>query len=512
MTPMGTSRAQKGLAVLVGAGPGEAGLVTAAGAKWLSQANVVFYDRLASPELLALAPPGAERIYVGKRPGAPGLSQEEIGALLVEKCRPGQVVVRLKGGDPLVFGRGGEEADALAAAGIPFRIVPGVTAAIAAGSYAGIPLTDRRCASTVAFVTGHEDPAKGEPSVDYDALAGVDTLVFYMGVGNLAAIAERLRAAGRSEQTPVAIVQNATRPDQRTVEATLATAANAAAEANVEPPALIIVGEVVRLRERIAWLEKLPLWGQRVLVTRTRRQASRLAEGLALLGANVIECPTIEIRPPEDWAVVDAALRRLGEFDWLVLTSPNGSAGLVERLRTLGMDARALAGVRIAAVGPATARVLREHFLEPDLVPAEYTTQALGEALAPEAGGKRLLLARADIATDTLPDLLRAAGGAVEHVAVYRTVRPASLPDEALASLREAKADWITFTSSSTVENFLALIASSGVSLEDVKLASIGPVTTETLKAHGLRTIIAAEVHTIDGLIDAIVRGGQQKG
>jgi len=511
MTPPDDS---KGLAVLVGAGPGGAPLITVEGRSWLSRADVVLYDRLAAPELLAACRADAERVYVGKKPGSPARSQEDICRLMIAACRAGKLVVRLKGGDPLIFGRGGEEADALAEAGIDFRIVPGITAAIAAGACAGIPLTDRRAASTVTFVTGHEDPAKSDSTIDYAALARLDTLVFYMGVGNLPAIAERLIAAGRSGDTPVAIVQNAARPGQRTVTATLATAAAAGREAGVAPPAVLIVGNVVKIRQRIAWLEKLPLFGRTVLVTRTRQQASALAERLAELGANAVECPTIEVHPPADWAPVDAALGRLGEFDWLVLTSPNGAAALLDRLAALGQDARALAGVRIAAVGPATADVLRRHFLQPDLLPAKFTTAALGEAMASEIGGARCrcLLARADIASDALPQILRQAGADVEQVVLYRTVRPAALPDAAVAALREGTVDWVTFTSSATVENFAALLEGQGVSLDGVKLASIGPVTTQTLRDRGLTPTAAADVHTIEGLVDAMARaaaGGQ---
>ena len=495
------------MAVLVGAGPGEAGLITVAGAGWLAAAEVVLYDRLANEGLLAACRPDAELLYVGKRPDAHALSQEQINALLVDTCRAGKLVVRLKGGDPLVFGRGGEEADALAREGLAFRIVPGVTAAIAAGAYAGIPLTDRRTASTLAFVTGHEDPDKGGSTIDFDALARIDTVVFYMGVGNLAAIAARLISAGRSPETPVALVQNATWPNQRTLTATLATVADAARANHVEPPAVAIVGQVVALRDRIGWLEKLPLWGKTVLVTRTRRQASRLTRCLADLGANVIECPAIEIQPPADLSAVDAALRRLGDFDWLVLTSPNGSAALIERMRAIGLDARAMRGLRLAAVGPATADVLRDAFLQPDLLPEKFTTRGLGEALTADnlTRGKRLLLARADIATDDLPETLRAAGAIVEEVALYRTVRPAALPDAALAALRAGQVDWVTFTSSSTVENFLALLEGQGVSLDAVRLASIGPVTTQTLVEHGLTPAATADVHTIDGLVDALL-------
>lgn len=517
---------QRGLVVLVGAGPGDPGLITCAGADWLRRADVVCYDRLAAPQLLDLCPPTAERIYVGKGPSAHAMPQEEINALLVRRCAEGKLVVRLKGGDPLIFGRGGEEADALKAAGLAYRIVPGVTAAIAAGAYAGIPLTDRRLATTVTFVTGHEDPAKDESSINYAALAGVDTLVFYMGVGNLPAIAERLMANGRSGEDPVAIVAEATTPRQRTLVATLATAAAEAQKAGVRPPALTIVGKVVTLRQRLAWLEKLPLFGRSVLVTRTRKQASRLSCALAELGANVIETPAIDIAPPEDWAPVDAALRRIaGErgplkdptaatrggsvgraFDWLVLTSPNGAEALVERMKALKLDARALAGVKIAAVGPATAEVLRGNFIEPDLMPGKFTTEALADALlaGADVAASRFLLARADIATEPLAARLRAAGAAVEEVTLYRTVRPAALSEDALAALKAGRVDWVTFTSSSTVANFLALLQGSGVDLAGVKLASIGPVTSDAIRAGGLRPTVEASVHTIDGLVAAI--------
>jgi len=504
---MSNSSGKNGLAVLVGAGPGEAGLITVEGRQWLARAEVVLYDRLAAADLLKACPTGTERIYVGKEPGAPARTQGDICSLLVEHCRAGKLVVRLKGGDPLIFGRGGEEADALAEAGLPYRIVPGITAGIAAGACAGIPLTDRRVASTVTFVTGHEDPAKDESAIDYDALARLHTLVFYMGVGNLPSIAEKLIAAGRDGETPVAVVQNAARPGQRTLVATLATVAEEARSADIRPPAVVIVGQAARFRERLGWMEKLPLWGRTVLVTRTRRQASRLSARLVELGANALECPTIEIRPPDDWYPLDDALDRLDDFDWLVLTSPNGAHGVVSRMRKLGLDGRCLAGIRIAAVGPATADVLRRSFIEPDLLPERFTTTALGEALTAELAGAhcRCLLARADIATPDLPNLLLDAGAEVEEVTAYRTVPPDALPEEALEALHSGTADWITFTSSSTVDNFMSLLAGEGLSLEGIRLASIGPVTSRTLGHHGLTPDAEADRHTIDGLIDALL-------
>jgi uroporphyrinogen III methyltransferase/synthase len=531
-----TSEAENnGLAILLGAGPGDAALVTVEGVKWLSRADTVIYDRLANPKLLDLAPPSAERIYVGKQPGSHALSQEQINALLVEKTREGKIVVRLKGGDSFIFGRGGEEATALAEAECPMRIVPGVTAAVAAAAYAGVPLTDRRFAGTVALVTGHEDPTKGEPVIDYAALAGIDTVVFYMGVANLPEIAEKLIATGKTGETPAAIITNAATPQQRTVPATLADLADCAARADVRPPAIIIVGEVAEMHGRLGWYEKLPLYGKTILVTRSTGRVSRLADKLAELGAEVIESPAIEIHPPEDYTAVDAILDRLGRFDWVVFTSPHGPAAVTARMAELQLDARRFAGAKIAAVGDATAAELLRHNLRADLVAEPFTTEALGEALiAAGAGGQAVLLARSDIAPPDLPQALAAAGAKVTDVAVYRTVRPAGLPPSAREALKEGRVDWIIFTSASTVDNFLALVGDADISA--VKLAAIGPVTAAALEKHNLQPAAVADLsgpatlagrslpepaarfaetsvarraktepHTIDALVDAIL-------
>ncbi|MCD4825698.1 MAG: uroporphyrinogen-III C-methyltransferase [Phycisphaerae bacterium] len=501
---MSYAKSNTGLVVLVGGGPGAAQLLTAEAAKWISRADVVIYDRLANPELLRLAPATAEKIYVGKSPGDHSRSQEQINALLIEKAYAGRLVVRLKGGDPLIFGRGGEEADALAAAGCAFRIVPGITAAIAAGAYAGIPLTDRRLAGTLALVTGNEDPAKDESAIDFTALAGIDTVVFYMGVGRLAAIAEKLIAAGKPSETPAAVVENATTPAQRTITATLGTLAARARQMNVNPPALIVVGPVVQAASRLGWFEKLPLKGQTVLITRTRRQASRLAEKLAERGAAVIQAPAIEIAPLESFADVDDALGRLGKFDWIAFTSPNGVVALIDRAREIGLDCRVFAGTKIAAVGTATAEALSRRGIEPDLMGDDFTTESLGKALIATGidNGDSILLVRSDIATPQLPEMLTAAGAKVEQLAAYRTIQPAGLPDDALAAIRAGKIDWITFTSTSTVENFLRL--AGGIDLAAVKLAAIGPVTADALKQHDLTPAVIAEPHTIDALAAAI--------
>jgi uroporphyrinogen III methyltransferase/synthase len=508
-----------GQVILVGAGPGEAELATAAAAKWISRADVIIYDRLIASALLRLSRPDAERIYVGKTPGQPGWEQPAINRLLLQHARAGKLVVRLKGGDPLVFGRGGEEAEALARESIAFRIVPGITAAAAAAAYAGIPLTDRRHAATVAFVTARRAPGGGQdrqgdfraPAIDWEALAGIDTVVFYMGVGSLDEISANLVRAGRDAETPAAIVEGASTPRQRTVTAPLGQLPVAAQEAGIHPPAVIIVGNAAALREKLAWFEKLPLFGKTVMVTRPWHQATELCERLAELGAAVVEAPAVEIHPVADFAAVDAGLRRLGEFDWVVFTSVNGVQAFVRRCRELGLDGRSLASVKVAAVGPTTAEALREAFIRPDLVPATFTTDALGKAIlaAGEARNKRFLLARADIAPPGLTEALRKAGAGVQEVAFYRTVRPEALPEEAVAALRGRGVDWITFTSSSTVSNFLALLGEQATALlEEVKFAAIGPVTARTLREHGLAPHAVAATHTLDGLIDAILQGG----
>jgi len=503
--PRMTWRNDSGLAVLAGAGPGEPGLATRATLEWLSKADVVIYDRLANPALLALAPDGAERIDVGKTPGRPGPSQEHINNLLIEKCRSGRLVVRLKGGDPMTFGRGGEEAEALAAAGCRFRIVPGVTAAAAAAAYAGIPLTDRRLASGVVLVTGHQEAAKGRDAIDFAALARIDTVVFYMPVGNLAEIAERLMAAGRDARTPAALIENASRPKQRTIPGTLADIARAARAARVRPPAVLIVGRVVELHDRLTWFEKLPLAGKTVLITRPARQAGRLAARLAELGAAVVQAPAVRIEPPGDFAPLDAALGRLGQFDWLVLTSANGAEAVLARMGALGLDARALGGVKIAVVGPATAEALAEKFVTADLVPPRFTTESLAETLTGQPlAGRSVLLARSETAAPGLPEALRRAGASVEQAIAYRAVCPAELPDAAAEALRKNEVDWIAFTSSSTVANLLTLAGRRGIDLSGTKLAAIGPVTAEAIEAAGLVPAVVADPHTADGLAEAV--------
>jgi len=478
---------------LVGAGPGDPGLLTLRGAEVLGRADVVVYDRLSVRSLLALAPPGAERISVGKAPGHAEMAQEDINALLVERGKAGATVVRLKGGDPFVFARGGEEAAALAEAGVAFEVVPGITSAVAVPAYAGIPVTLRHSSTSFTVVTGHEDPRVGDDgSVDWDALARVGgTIVVLMGVARIRDIAARLVAAGRAPDTPVAAVTWGTRPQQRTVRATLATIA----DRPLAPPATIVIGEVARLD--LAWFEQRPLFGRRVVVTRARAQASELTERFEATGAEVVELPTIEIAEPVDGgAALASAVASLRDYEWVVLTSANGARRFLAALR----DGRDAAGVHIAAIGPGTANALREGNLVADLVPPEFVAESLLEVFpSPSASDAKVLLARAEVARDVLPEGLRARGWHVDVVDAYRTV--AAAPDSDVLDA-VAGADVITFTSSSTVERFLEV---AGARRVPRVVACIGPVTAGTAREHGLRVDVEAAVHSLDGLVDAVV-------
>lgn len=497
-----------GIVSLVGAGPGDPTLVSVRGAVRIAQADAILYDRLASPKLVALASPNAELINVGKMPDRHPIPQDEIERLLIEHARAGRRVVRLKGGDPFVFGRGGEECEALAEAGIDFEVVPGITAAIAAPAYAGIPVTHRDWTATFALVTGHEDPAKAESNIDFAALARIGTVAFYMGVKRLGENLGKLIEAGLDPDTPAALIRWGTRPDQRTITGTVSNLAERAAAAGIGPPAMTVVGQVAGLRDRLSWYERGPLFGQRIVVTRTRQQASELAGKLAGLGADVLEAPTIRIEPPDDFGPIDAALRAIGDYDWLVLTSVNGVEATVARMRACGLDARALAGVRVAAIGSATADRLRRHFIEPEVVPDKFVAEALAEAIIElgDVRDQRFLLLRADIARPALRQALSDAGGLCDDLPIYRTLPADRLPDELTDALTQGDVAWITFASSSTFANFLDLLDESGrQALRDVRLASIGPITSKTIRAAGYEPAVEATTHTIDGLVDAIV-------
>jgi uroporphyrinogen III methyltransferase/synthase len=473
---------------LVGAGPGDPGLLTRRGEELMRAADVVVYDRLAPAALLALARPDAELVDVGKAPGRAALTQDEINALLVARARDGNAVVRLKGGDPFVFGRGGEEAEACRASGVDFEVVPGVTSAIAAPAYAGIPVTHRGVSTHFTVVTGHEDPTKDGSDTDWDALArSGGTLVILMGAGRVAEIIKALIAGGRDPETPAAAVQWGTRPEQRTVRATLATIA----DAGVEAPSAIVVGDVAALD--LGWFERKPLFGKTVVVTRAREQTSELRARLETLGAAVIELPAITIEP------IDFTVPDLTAYDWLVFTSANGVTHFARQLDAAGRDARAVAPVKIAAIGPGTADALRDFGIHADLVPVRFVAEGLLDEFPPGPG--RVLLARAEVARDVLPEGLARKGYDVEVLPVYRTVTTA--PDPAvLARIRDG-VDAITFTSSSTVTNFCDTINA----LPDPQplVVSIGPVTSETARARGIRVDAEADPHTIEGLITALL-------
>jgi uroporphyrinogen III methyltransferase/synthase len=504
-----------GTVYLIGAGPGDPGLITVKGLERLRAAEVVVYDYLANPALLEDLSPDVERIYVGKRHDDALKTQEEINALLVERARAGRTVARLKGGDPFIFGRGGEEARALAKAGVPFEVVPGVTAATAVAAYAGIPLTHRGMNATVTFVTGRETPGRGETLIRWDELARAGgTLVFFMGVKSLPQITTRLMEAGRAPDTPAAVIHWGTLPNQRTVAAPLKDLARAVEEAGVEPPALTVVGEVVALRPEINWFESMPLFGRRVLVTRATGQRGRLARLLAERGADVVAVPTIRVVPPEDAGPVEAALDGLERFDWVVLTSANGVEALFERLAAHGRDSRALAGCRVAVVGAETARALSAHGVTADLVPEDAHAEGLAAAMT-EAGvkGRRVLLAQAAGAREVLAERLSEAGAEVTAAALYRTV--VAEPDAAaLNALAGAPIDYATFTSGSTVRNLQEILGPEGFqkTLAGARIVAIGPVTARAARDAGLAVHIQPDDPGVRALVAAMCADAAGKG
>ena len=496
---------------LVGSGPGDPGLFTLKGLRCLREADAVVYDRLAPESLLKYVKPGAEIIYVGKKPGDDQvMKQEEINALLVDLGRAGKTVVRLKGGDPYIFGRGGEEALALIEAGLPFEVVPGVTSGIAAPAYAGIPVTHRNVSTSVAFVTGHEDPTKGRSDVDWARVANAaDTLVLYMGVGRLREISTGLVSAGRSPETPVAVIRWGTVPEQRTVTGTLEDIADKVAEANLRPPAITVVGDVVALREAgLDWYERRPLFGRRVVVTRARAQAGELSVELEKLGAEAFEFPTIEVRPSDDFGQLDEAIRDLDSFDWLVFTSVNGVEAFMERLGHHGLDLRAVPrDAKVAAIGPATAERVGEAGLRVDVVPREFRAEALIEELSGgELAGKRVLIPRARVAREILPEKLREAGAEVVVPPAYESVPSSEGKDELARRLEAGEVDCVTFTASSTVENFLGVFGEgeAGRLLAGTRVACIGPITADTARGRGIRVDAEAREYTIPGLVEAV--------
>ena len=505
---MPLSPAKTGTVYLVGAGPGDPGLITVRGMECLRRADVIVYDFLANELLLNYAPDGAERLYAGKIGGRHNQDQEEINRLLVDNARKGKSVVRLKGGDPFVFGRGGEECEALCEAGIPFEVVPGVTAGIGAAAYAGIPLTHRDFTASVAFVTGHEGKGKDESAIDWDRLSlGSGTVVFYMGVTTLRRNMERMIEHGRSPQTPVALVRWGTTSAQQVLTGTVAGIADLADGAGFKPPAVVIVGEVVELREKLRWFDTRPLFGRKILVTRAADQAGELSGMLSERGATTIECPTIKLVEPVDWTSLDHAIKELSSFDWLVLTSVNAVASFFRRLELRGMDARALASCKVCAVGPKTAATIADQGIRPDLVPSDYKAEGVVAELSKlEMAGKKVLFPRADRAREIISSELQSMGAIVESPVVYQNILPDRLPPEALFALEKRGVDCITFTSSSTVKNLAEMLGDDLLVdlLKGVAVASIGSVTSGTCHELGLKVDIEPPRSTIAELVAAI--------
>ena len=492
---------------LLGAGPGDPGLLTVKARDVLAGADVIVYDALAFEGLLALASPEAERIYVGKVAGNHALPQERINALLVDKAREGKIVARLKGGDPYIFGRGGEEGEALHAAGVPFEEVPGVSSAVAAPAYAGIPLTHRDFSSSVTIVTGHENPGKEKSALNWQALAqSASTLVFVMGMANLPRIAGNLIRSGLDPQTPAALIHRGTTPRQRSLVSTVAQLPEAARSKGFSNPSVVVVGGVAGLAGKLNWFEQKPLFGKSVVVTRAREQASGIAAALSGLGAEVLEFPTIEIRPPADFSALDAAVALLAEYDWIVFTSGNGVRSFFDRLAFAGKDSRALAGCKVAAIGPATAGVLRSYGIRANFVPECFVAESVADGLlrATPLNGQRILLPRAARARDVLPRELRKAGARVDVADAYETVPAKSRGDEIFSRLAEGSLDCVSFGSSSTVENFLAQVPADVVRRSGARLAAIGPVTAATLRDNTLECHIMPREYTIPALVEAI--------
>lgn len=495
-----------GKVYLIGAGPGDPGLLTLKGRDCLASADVVVYDRLADPRILAWIKEDAERIYVGKASNKHTMKQEDICKLLVKLAAEGKTVARLKGGDSFVFGRGGEEALLLKENNLPFEFVPGITSAISVPEYAGIPVTHRKVAASFAVITGHEDPSRKESGINWAGLAnGVDTLVFLMGVENLANITRNLIENGRPADTPAALIRWGTHPEQRTLITTLGEAYEDVQKAKLRPPAIFIVGEVVKLRDELSWFETKPLFGKTFVVTRARAQASALTSKLEAEGAKVLEIPAIKIADPADYAPLDNALENLADYDWVLFTSANGVERFFDRMKGAKMDARALGGKKIAAIGSATAKVLENHGITADVIPASYKAEDLIDALLPLLNeNSKVLLPRAEVAREILPESLRKAGAVVDVVPVYRTVQDNSGKETLEEALANKEVDCITFTSSSTVNNLLTLLGGKKELLEGVTLAAIGPITAGTMEKKGLEATIEAEEYTIDGLMDAM--------
>jgi len=503
-----TDRSNKpGKVALVGAGPGDEGLMTLRGKEWLERADVVVYDHLANERLLRFTQPGTEFIYAGKKEGKVTLSQDQINAQLIEQAKLGNIVVRLKGGDPFIFGRGGEETEALTDAGIPFVVVPGVTSPIGVAAYAGIPLTHRDFSSTLSIITGSNEKGKEDTHIDWEKIASRSgTLIFLMGARKLKHITENLMKYGKDPDTPIAVIQWGTTHRQKTWTGTLNTIVDIAAKENIKPPALTIVGEVVNLKPHTDWYETLPLFGKTVVITRPEEQSETFMQGLLERGAEPFLFPVIETVPPEDWLPLDTAIQKLDSYDGLIFTSVNGVQFFMRRLKEKGKDVRELKGLRLYAIGPKTEKAVNALGINVDVVPEDYVAESLLASMGKEnIKGKRFLLPRAAVARETLPDQLRAQGATIDVAPAYQTVRPKTDTSELIRRIEEGSIHAVTFTSSSTVTHFMELIgAELKPHLTEVAIACIGPVTAKTAEKAGLKVDIMAEEYTVDGLIAAL--------
>lgn len=499
----------KGKVYLIGAGPGDPGLLTIKAKHLLEQADVVVYDRLVGDDILAMARPSAEHIYVGKISGQHALSQDEINEVLVRKAAEGKSVARLKGGDPFLYGRGGEEALYVREKGFDFEVVPGITSAIAVPAYAGIPVTHRDATSSFAVITGHEKPGKRESSIHWDKIAtGIGTLVFLMGVENLPYICEELIKNGREPQTPVALIRWGTLPDQEVLTGTLENIVARVRETGFQPPAVIVVGEVVNLRQSLSWVEQRPLWGKKIIVTRARAQASLLVGKIQEGGGQALEVPVIRIEKEANLSALNNTLRNLEHYAWIIFTSVNGVEIFLEELFQQGLDIRDLKGINIAAIGPATRQSIESRGIRVDVQPDEFRAEGILEELRGRIQpGQWVLLPRARGARDILPETLRNWGAHVNDIPLYQAIHGEQPREEILQQLWNGKVDYVTFTSSSTVHNFVTIVGKENIARinRNTRVACIGPVTADTARDHGIHTDVLASQYTIDGLLNAII-------
>jgi uroporphyrinogen III methyltransferase/synthase len=501
-----------GKVYIIGAGPGDVGLITIKAVNCLRLADVVVYDNLVNEELLKYSPDKARFIYAGKKGGDHTLSQDAINELLVQEAQYGNIVARLKGGDPFIFGRGGEEAEVLAVNGVPFEVIPGVTSAIAVPAYAGIPLTHRGLTSTVAFITGHEDPTKVKSDIDWQALTGIGTLVFLMGVKNIGQITETLISHGKLPDTPAALIRQGTTPQQEIIAGTLGTIVELAQARKFSPPAILVVGKVVDLRDTLNWFEQKPLFGKGVVITRPERQADDLAQLLSAEGADPIHFPTIKIVPPESWQELDEAIEKLPTYEWLIFTSANGVHFFFERLRDKNKDIRELKGIKICCIGPATAGQIEDKGIKVDLVPKQFIAEGILQSFAAmDLNRRKILIPRAAQARDILPEGLKKQGAEVDVVTTYRTINSGKKKEELAAMIYDNKVDVITFTSSSTVTNFVEIMGRDFTLPPRIDVACIGPVTAATAKKAGFQIDISREEYTMEGLVQSLINHVKNK-